>query len=80
MYSHTSTCVSCGSDFIVEVVPGQPMHQRGKCDDCQYIEWQEAEAARRAEEEARKRQLVKWGVIIGVPIALVILIVFACST
>ena len=91
MYSHTSTCVSCGNNFIVEVVPGQPMHQRGKCTDCQYQEAEAArraeeaarraeEAARRAEEEARKRWMVKWTIIIGGPIALAFLIIFACST
>ena len=79
MYSHQSTCVSCGNPFIVEVVPGQPMRQRGKCADCQQREWYQAEAARRAEEEARKRQLIKWGIIVGGPILLVLLIVFACS-
>ena len=80
MYTHQSTCVSCGSPFIVEVVPGQPMRQRGKCDDCQQMEWQQAEDARKAEEEARNRQLIKWGIIIGGPILLVLIIAFACST
>ena len=87
MYTHQSTCVSCGNNFIVEVVPGQPMRQRGKCNDCRRMEWQQAEAARmraeaarRAEEEARKRQMIKWGVIIGGPILLVLIIAFACST
>ena len=56
------------------------MRQRGKCDDCQQMEWQQAEDARKAEEEARNRQLIKWGIIIGGPILLVLIIAFACST
>lgn len=80
MYSHQSTCVRCGNNFIVEVVPGQPMQQRGVCDACKMIEWQQAEAARRAKEEARKRQMIRWGIIVGGPIFLIFLIAYACST
>lgn len=73
MYSHESTCTICGNNFIVEVVPGQPMQQRGVCDRCIAIERQKAEAA-------RNRQLIKWGVFIGGPILLIFLIAYACST
>ena len=83
MYAHESTCTRCGNNFVVEVVPGQPIRPRGICDDCQQREWYqaqlEAEAARRAEEEARKRQLIKLGVIVGAAILLGLIISFACS-
>ena len=81
MYSHESTCTSCGNNFIVEVVPGQPMRQRGVCDDCRTIEWQRAEAAYRAKERARERQRYRWGLIVGAPILLIfIIVVYACSS
>ena len=83
MYAHESTCTRCGSNFVVEVVPGQPMRPRGICDDCEQMERYQAaiaaEAARRAEEEARKRQLIKWGIIVGGAILLALLISYACA-
>ena len=83
MYAHESTCTRCGSNFIVEVVPGQPMRPRGICDDCEQREMYQAaiaaEAARRAEEEARKRQLIRFGIIAGGVILLTLLISFVCS-
>ena len=72
MYAHESTCTRCGSNFIVEVVPGQPMRERGICDPCYQSERRKADAA-------RNRFMIKWGVIIGGPILLIFLIAYACS-
>ena len=37
MYAHEATCTGCGTSFVVEVAPGQPMRRRGLCNPCRNL-------------------------------------------
>ena len=73
MYAYESTCTRCGDNFIVEDAPGQPMRQYGICIPCYQIE-------RRKTAAARNLLLIKWGIIIGIPVLLIFVVAYACST
>ena len=68
MYAHESTCTSCGDNFVVEVRPGDAMRPRGMCNSCIALE-----------KERRNRQMLKWGLFIGVPLLIVLAIAASCG-